>query len=64
MPDLRTGSLPRAPVYIVDAHARRPVMEGLVAALLARSPAARLVVMAENFDEANAFPLLGWASRD
>lgn len=52
------SSLPRAAIYLVDAHARRSVTESLVSEILAHHPAGRTVVLAEAFDETNAFPLL------
>ncbi len=58
MPDPQRLSLPRASVYGVEAHAHRPVTAALVAAILGRHPAARLLVVGEKFTESNAFPLL------
>ncbi len=56
--DLRQLSLPRALIYVVDAHASRPATNALVANILGRFPAARLLVVAENFSEANSYSLL------
>jgi DNA-binding NarL/FixJ family response regulator len=51
-------TVPRASVYVVEAHSHRQVTEAYVAAILARYPKARLVVIAETLAEASVFPLL------
>jgi DNA-binding NarL/FixJ family response regulator len=51
-------NVPRAGVYVVESHAHRPTTEALVVAVLGRQPGARVVVVAENFDQSAAFPLL------
>ncbi len=51
-------NVPRAAVYVVESHGHRPTTEALVVAVLGRQPGARLVVVAENFDQSAAFPLL------
>ena len=56
--DLRQLSLPRALIYVVDAHASRPATNALVANILERFPAARLLVVAEKFSDANSYSLL------
>ena len=56
--DLSGLAVPRARVYVLDAQAPRPATDSLVAGLLDRFPAARLLVVAERFTDANAFPLL------
>jgi len=56
--DLRRLDVPRAPVYVVDALAQRPATEALVAGILERFPAARLLVVGESFGEPYAFALL------
>ena len=58
VPGLERLSLPRAQVYALDAHAPHQSTEVLVAGIQERYPHARQVVMAENFSEASAFPLL------
>jgi DNA-binding NarL/FixJ family response regulator len=58
VPELRRLSLPRAPVYVVDAHLPRPSLEALVAGILERFPLARVVVVAEDFTEGHCFALL------
>jgi DNA-binding NarL/FixJ family response regulator len=58
MPDLRSLSHPRASLYVVESHPRRLVTEAIVAAVAQRSPGVRVLVLAEKFREAIAFPLL------
>jgi two-component system response regulator DevR len=53
-----TTTIPRASVYVVEAHSHRAVTEAYVAAILERVPRARLVVIAEKLSEAASFPLL------
>lgn len=51
-------TVPRASVYVIEAHSHRQVTEAYVAAILARYPKGRLVVIAEKLAEASVFPLL------
>jgi DNA-binding NarL/FixJ family response regulator len=57
-PDLERLSLPRAQVFVTDAHAPRQATEVLVGGIQERYPHARQVVVAEKFTEVSAFPLL------
>ncbi len=57
-PDLRRLALPRALVYVLDAHASQPATAALIANLLERSPGARLLVVAEKFSVAESHNLL------
>jgi DNA-binding NarL/FixJ family response regulator len=50
--------VPRASLYVIDAHPSRQMAEVVVARVAARAPGARLVVVAQKFTEANSFPLL------
>jgi DNA-binding NarL/FixJ family response regulator len=50
--------VPRASVYVVEAHGHRHVSEAYVTAILTRYPKGRLVVIAEKLNESNCFPLL------
>ncbi len=59
MPKLEELPVPPASVYVVEALTSGRVTEALVEMVLRRQRASRLVVIAELFDEANAFPLLG-----
>jgi len=58
LPGLKRLSLPRAEVFVIDAHAPRQAIEVLVARIQERFPRARQVVVAEKFSEVHAFPLL------
>src|SRR5713101_7522131 len=51
-------SLPRASVYVVEAHTHRQVTEAYVGAILGRFPKARMIVIAEKLSGPNVFPLL------
>jgi DNA-binding NarL/FixJ family response regulator len=46
-PELRRLALPRAKVYVVDAHAARPATAALITNILTRYPAARVLVVSE-----------------
>jgi len=56
--DPRQVTVPMAAVYVLDGASQRITAESLVSAILARNPAGRMLVVAEGFDEASAFPLL------
>lgn len=58
VPELRRMPLPRAPVYVVDAHLARPALEALVAGILDRFPGGRVIVVAEALSETHSFALL------
>ena len=58
MPGLRRFPVPRSHIYVLDAHSPRPVVEALVGGILERYPTARLLVLSEEFVEANGLPLL------
>lgn len=51
-------ALPRAAVYVFDAHAPRPIVETLLADLLAANEKASLIVVAEKFAEPAALSFL------
>jgi len=57
-PGLERLSLPRAQMFVIDAHAPRQATEVLVAGIRERYPKARQVVVADKFNEVNAFPFL------
>src|ERR1700745_1025472 len=44
-PELRKLAVPRAPVYVVDAHASPSATAALMANLLERSPSARVLLV-------------------
>lgn len=50
--------LTEADVYVVDTHSPRPVTESLIAGIFSRFPQARVIALADEFGETNAFPLL------
>ena len=50
--------VPRASVYVVEAHPHRQVTESYVAAILGSTPKARILVVSEKLSEASTFPLL------
>jgi DNA-binding NarL/FixJ family response regulator len=49
---------PKASVYVVESHAHNPTTEALVLSALGSHPGARVMVVAEKFDQSTAFPLL------
>ncbi len=57
-PDMRRLSLPRALIYVVDAHATRPATGALITNILDRYPTARLLVVAEKLNDATSYALL------
>ncbi|GAC1703217.1 MAG: response regulator transcription factor [Candidatus Acidiferrum sp.] len=57
-PDLRSLELPKAQVYVIDAHAAKPATGALLANLLERYPEARLIVVGEQHTDANSYALL------
>ena len=56
--DARQIKVPRAEVYVVDAHAPRPATEALVAAIQRRRSESHLLFVAAKFDKSSAFGLL------
>ena len=58
-PELRKLSIPPATVYVVDAaHASQPATAALIANILGANPAARLLVVAEQFSNTESHNLL------
>src|SRR5277367_5875744 len=57
-PDLRQLAVPRALVYVVDAHASAPATASLIANILERYPVARLLVVAEKFSRIESYDLM------
>jgi DNA-binding NarL/FixJ family response regulator len=58
LPGHAPPKIPRASVYVVDSPARRQDGEVLVSEIVARYPSARVLVVAERFDESSAFAFL------
>ena len=57
-PDLRHLEIPKASVYVVDAHVARPAAGALLANILDHNPEARIIVVADKFDSAETYSLL------
>lgn len=57
-PDLMRLSIPRALVYVVDAPAAGPATGALISNILERVASARVLVVAQKFNEAGTFSLL------
>jgi DNA-binding NarL/FixJ family response regulator len=57
-PDLRNLEVPRASVYVVDAHAARQATGALLGNILDHHAGARLLVVGEKFREADSYALL------
>ncbi len=57
-PELRRLELPRASVYVVDAHAARPATGALISNILEHFPAARVLVVGDDFSESLSYSLL------
>jgi DNA-binding NarL/FixJ family response regulator len=57
-PDLRRLEVPRAPLYVVDAHVAQPAAGALLSNILDHSPEARIIVVAEKFDPSDSYSLL------
>ncbi len=57
-PDLRNLEPPKAQVYVIDAHAARQATGALLTNILERYPDARLIVVGDSVNEANAYSLL------
>ena len=57
-PDLRHLEVPKAVVYVVDAHVARPAAGALLSNILDHHPEARIIVVAEKFDSSENYSLL------
>lgn len=57
-PDLRTFEVPKASVYVVDAHAAKQATGALLGNILDHSASARLLVVGDNLNEADSYSLL------
>ncbi len=58
IPDFESLSVPRASVYVVEAHPHVSVTEAVVTGIHARRSAGRILVLAERFSDPTAFALL------
>ena len=61
--DAQQIQVPRAAVYVIDAHAPRPATEALVAAIQSRYHESQLLFVAETFDKTSAFGLLSLGAK-
>jgi DNA-binding NarL/FixJ family response regulator len=57
-PDLRNLDVPKAAVYVVDAHAARQATGVLLGNILERNSGARLLVVGEQLKESDSYALL------
>ena len=57
-PDLRNLEVPRASVYVIDAHAARQATGALLGNILDHNAAARLLVVGDSLNEADCYTLL------
>lgn len=57
-PDLRTLEVPKAPVYVIDAHAAKQATGALLGNILDHSASARLLVVGDNLNESDCYSLL------
>jgi DNA-binding NarL/FixJ family response regulator len=57
-PDLRNLDIPKAAVYVIDAHAARQATGALLGNILERYPTARLLVVGDKLKEADSYSLL------
>lgn len=56
--NLRQITVPKAQVYVVDAHGPNAVAKAVVTQILERHPTARLLVLSEKLNDEHCFPLL------
>ena len=57
-PDLRSLQVPRAAVFVIDAHAAPRAANALIGNVLERYPNGRLIVVDQKFKEASSYALL------
>jgi len=57
-PDLRHLQIPKAAIYVVDAHGAKPAAGALLTNSLENHGEARIIVVAEKFDSAESYSLL------
>jgi two-component system nitrate/nitrite response regulator NarL len=57
-PDLRHLPVPKAALYVVDAHVARPAAGALLSNILDHYTDARIIVVAEKFDSGESYSLL------
>ncbi len=57
-PELRRVALPKASIYVFDAHTSQQAAASLISNILEQTPGARLIVVGEKFSEAHSYSLL------
>ena len=57
-PDLRNLEVPKASIYVIDAHAARQATGALLGNILDKHSGARLLVVGDKMKEADAYSLL------
>ena len=57
-PDLRHLPIPKANVYVVDAHVAKPAAGALLSNILDHHTEGRIIVVAEKFDSSESYSLL------
>jgi DNA-binding NarL/FixJ family response regulator len=57
-PDLRRLPIPKALLYVVDAHASEPATAALITNVFERAPGARVLVVGEKFSSSESYSLL------
>jgi DNA-binding NarL/FixJ family response regulator len=57
-PNLRRLPIPKALLYVVDAHASQPATAALITNVFERSPEARVLVVGERFSNGESYSLL------
>jgi len=62
-PDLRRIEIPRALLYVVDAHASAPATAALITNVFERCPEARILVIGEKFSAADSHSFLRHGAR-
>jgi len=55
---LESGDLPSADIYAIEVRPTAEATQETVVRILSREPHARILMIGDNFDEKNAFPLL------
>ncbi len=62
-PDLRRVDIPKALIYVVDAHASTPATAALITNVFERSPEARILVIGEKFTPSESHTFLRHGAR-
>jgi len=57
-PELRRIPVPKAAIYVLDAHSSQQATAALISNILEQTPGARLIVVGEKFSDAHSYALL------